>query len=104
MVVRRWQVELVPTEQQIKMLFVTEGLEPFVEVYPPNAVIKMHRHPFDEVRMVVSGALLFNISGNQLLLRAGDHIAIPSNTKHETRTYGDQDCECVVAFRVFQAF
>lgn len=99
MLVTRWQAELVPSREQIKMIFVAEGLEPKEEVYPPNGKVQEHRHPFDEVRMVVSGEMLINVSGNQLLLRAGDRIEIPSNTRHETTSRGPEECVCVFAHR-----
>jgi quercetin dioxygenase-like cupin family protein len=99
MLVTRWQAQLVPSKEQVKMIFVAEGLEPKEETYPANGKVVEHRHPFDEVRMVVSGEMLMNISGNQLLLRAGDRIEIPSNTRHETVARGDEDCFCIFASR-----
>lgn len=99
MIVSRWQAPLVPSKDQIKMMFLAEGLEPKEEVYPANGIVKEHRHPFDEVRMVVTGELFINIAGNQLLLRAGDRIEIPSNTRHETTARGDSDCVCIQAPR-----
>ncbi len=97
MIVSRWQAALLPTKEQVKMIFFAEGLESQEEVLPARAGIKEHRHPFDEVRMVVDGELLVNVSGNQLLLRSGDRIEIPSNTKHHYQAYGNEDCLCVVA-------
>ena len=101
MIVTRWQAAIVPTEEQIKMMFASEGLEPFEEVYPVKASVADHRHPFDEIRMVVSGSMMLNIAGNQLLLRAGDRIDIPSNTRHSKAAEGDEPCVCVVAKRPF---
>jgi quercetin dioxygenase-like cupin family protein len=99
MIVTRWQAPIIPTIEQIKMILLNEGLEPSDEVLPKNGKIKEHRHPFDEIRMVVDGELLVNVSGNQLLLRAGDRIEIPSNTKHQYNAHGQTDCVCVIAQR-----
>lgn len=99
MLVTRWQAQMVPPKEQIKLIFVAEGLEPFEEVYPANGTVKEHRHPFDEIRMVVAGELFMNVSGNQLLLRPGDRIEIPSNTRHETVARGSTDCICIAAHR-----
>ena len=101
MIVTRWQAAIVPSEEQIKMMFASEGFEPYEEVYPSKANVKDHRHPFDEIRMVVSGEMMLNIAGNQLLLRAGDRIDIPSNTRHSKTAEGDQPCVCIVAKRPF---
>lgn len=100
MIIRRWQAEKVPTKEQIKMIFDLEGLEPIEETYPPKCEINEHRQPFDEIRVVVSGELLVNVSGNQLLLRAGDRIEIPSNTKHSTKVNGEQECFSIYARRI----
>lgn len=101
MIVMRWQASVLPTPEQIKMIFEGEGLESAEEVFPPKTVIADHRHPFDEVRMVISGSMLLNIAGNQLLLRAGDRIEIPANTRHSKSTEGDLSCVCMVASRTF---
>ncbi len=101
MIVTRWQAPILPTKEQIKMIFAGEGLEIEEEVLPANTKILDHRHPFDEIRMVVSGSLFMNISGNQLLLRAGDRIEIPSNTKHSKAPEGDESCFCIIAQRPF---
>lgn len=101
MIVTRWQASIVPSEEQIKMMFASEGLEPYEETYPAKANVKDHRHPFDEIRMVVSGSMMLNIAGNQLLLRAGDRIDIPSNTRHSKTAEGEEPCVCIVAKRPF---
>jgi len=82
-------------------MFQTEGLVPYEEVYPKDTNIPDHRHPFDEVRMVAQGELLLDISGNKLLLRPGDKIVIPSNTRHSKQVHGDLPCLCVCAQKTF---
>lgn len=101
MIILRWQAKLVPNKEQIIDIFKTEGLDPLEEILNPSNKIKDHRHPFDEVRMIVSGALFMNISGTQILLRAGDRIEIPANTKHSKQVDGNEDCICVVAQKAF---
>ena len=101
MLVMRWQAPIVPDRQQILLMFESEGLQPSEEIFPAKAVIQDHRHPFDEVRMVVSGQLLFDIAGNRLLLRAGDKIIIPSNTKHSKKVEGDGPCVSFCAYKSF---
>ena len=101
MLVTRWQAPVLPTPEQIKMIFQAEGLSSTEELLPPKTVIPDHRHPFDEVRIVMSGALFMNISGNQILLRAGDRIDIPANTRHSKSAEGDEPCLSIVAARPF---
>lgn len=97
MLVFRWQAPVVPDKKQISSLFEAEGLTPTEEAFPPDTVVDWHRHRFDEVRTVVEGEILFDIAGNQLLLRPGDRIVIPSNTKHSFRVHGTNTCVCIVA-------
>ncbi len=99
MLVFRWQAPIVPDKKQIRSLFEAEGLVPTEEVFPPETQVNWHIHPFDEVRTVAQGEVLFDIAGNQLLLRAGDRIVIPSNTKHAFKTQGTTDCICIVALK-----
>lgn len=101
MIVTRWQAPTLPSPEQLKMIFESEGLAPFVEEFPGGTVIPDHRHPFDEIRIVASGALFFNVAGNQLLLREGDRIDVPANTKHSKTVEGDRPCVCLVANRPF---
>ena len=103
MIFTRWQAPILPTQDQIRMIFEAEGLVPFEERYPPGVKIIEHRHPFDEVRVVASGELFLNVSGNHILLRSGDRVEIPSNTKHETEARGGTECICICAHRPFKS-
>jgi mannose-6-phosphate isomerase-like protein (cupin superfamily) len=91
----------LPEDMGLKILLVHEGLEPFTEETAAHNKVSEHRHPFTEVRYVVSGELMFNISGNQFLLRSGDRVEIPANTKHWHMAQGEQACMSVCAHRVF---
>ena len=101
MLVTRWQAPLLPSLDQLKQMFRLEGLTPEQETFPPNSEMTEHRHPFDEVRTVISGELHFNVSGNKLLLRPGDRIIIPSNTRHATKVGADKECISLVATRIY---
>lgn len=101
MLIMRWQAPLVPERKQILMMYEAEGLTPFEEVLQPKTEIKDLRNPFDEVRTVASGELHLDIAGNKLLLRPGDKILIPSNTRHSKKVDSAQPCVCICAHRVF---
>ena len=73
----------------------------FEEIYEPGEKIGNHQHPFDEVRMIVKGSLLVNIAGNRLLLRTGDKIIIPSNTRHSKEVQGDSACVSICSYKAF---
>ena len=103
MLVRRWRANEMPSRDQIKLMFYQEDLDPSVEIYKSGEEIKEHKHPFDEIRMVVVGELFINVSGNQLILRAGDRIEIPSNTKHSTINKNALDCVSIISKAVFRS-
>lgn len=97
----RWQAALTPTADQIRLILEQEGLDPFEEVFSPAMRIPDHRHPFAEVRVVLAGELLTNVAGNQVLLRPGDRVEIPSNTRHSYTVQGSEACVCLCAQRMF---
>jgi cupin superfamily acireductone dioxygenase involved in methionine salvage len=90
MIITRWQAPIIPNRNQIVTILESEGLEPFEEVCTPHKKVSDHRHPFAEVRVIVSGEILFNISGNQFVLRA-------ANTKHSHVSQGSVPCVCICA-------
>ena len=102
MIVTRWQAPVIPGRDQVKMMFEAEGLNPFIETLDKENGLPDHRHPFDEIRMVVEGELMLNIAGNKLLLREGDRILIPSNTKHSvTVGQSSETCTCICANKIY---
>lgn len=101
MIVRRWQASAVPSVEQIEHMLRAEGLEPTREIYQGPTQVPEHMHPFDEIRMVAVGEIMMEVSGNRLLLRSGDRIDIPSNTRHSTLTQGSGTCIAVCAQRPF---
>ena len=101
MLIYRWQSPIIPAPEQIRMFFEREGLSAVEEVYKAGEEVKDHIHPFDEIRMVCQGEILFNIAGNRVLLRGGDKIVIPSNTRHSKKVQGKKDCISFCAFKSF---
>lgn len=99
MIIHRWQAQTLPTIQQMKILFEQEGLDPIEESYEPHIKISEHKHPFCEIRMVLQGEMIFNVKGNQFVLRPGDRVEIPANTKHSHTAHGSQSCICICGQR-----
>jgi mannose-6-phosphate isomerase-like protein (cupin superfamily) len=99
MLVSRWQAPILPTRQQMALMLESEGLEPQEDHLSANLPVTEHRHPFDEVRIVVSGQLKLDVAGNRLLLRAGDRILIPANTRHTKQADGTEPCICLYAMK-----
>ena len=101
MLVNRWQAPMVPTKQQMYAMLESEGLEPQEELLQPGTHVQDCRHPFDEVRMVVEGQMLLDIAGNKMLVRAGDRVLIPANTRHAKKVESEEACCCLYAMKAF---
>ncbi len=97
----RWRAERKPSKQEIENMFKDEGMEFSLEEMPEGAEVGEHRHPFDEVRMILQGSLRFNVAGNEFILREGDRLELPSNTRHRMKAEPGQACVSVVANKVF---
>ena len=100
MIIRRWQAPITPDLKQIRQMFFLEGLKPEQEDLPEGIEAKGRKFPFDEVRIVVSGELILNVAGSQVLLREGDRVMIPSNTTHSIKAHKGATC-CLYARKVF---
>lgn len=62
-------------------------------VYAPGAVFPTHAHPEEQVTVVVSGRIAFEIAGTHHELGPGDVAVIPSNVPHGARVVGEQMVE-----------
>lgn len=99
MIIKRWQADSLPTLEQLKLFLFNEGLDPYEESLASGSKVMDHKHPFCEVRYVSKGEMQFNISGNRFVLREGDKVEIPANTKHSFMIPEHSDCVCACAQR-----
>lgn len=101
MLIQRWEAQTVIDLKLAKLLFENEGLEFTEEVFPAQYKIPDHRHSMTEVRQIIKGELLVKVGGNQLLLREGDRIEIPANTKHSYQNNQESgDCVSLTAYKI----
>lgn len=63
----------------------------------PNTVFPEHSHEAEQITLVLDGELTFSFDGRQVMLRAGDVVAIPSNARHSV-TAGSAGCRAVDAW------
>src|SRR5262245_10606531 len=54
-----------------------------------GAVVPKHSHDHEQVSSVVSGALKFTVAGNEVVVRAGEAIQIPSWAEHSVDVLED---------------
>lgn len=48
----------------------------------PNSVFAEHRHPSEQITMVLSGELLFRVGDDEILVGPGEVIALPADVPH----------------------
>ena len=53
--------------------------------FAPHAAAPMHRHPEEQMGVVLEGELEFEIAGETRVVRAGDIWVIPPNAPHRAR-------------------
>jgi quercetin dioxygenase-like cupin family protein len=57
--------------------------------YAPGAHFPVHRHPQEQITIVLAGAIVFQIDGARRELVAGQIAVIPSDTPHGADVEGD---------------
>lgn len=57
-------------------------------VYQPGSIFPVHQHPQEQVTVVLSGEIEFEVAGEITRLRAGSVAIIPGDTPHGARVIG----------------
>ncbi len=52
----------------------------------PDARFPLHRHESEQITLVLSGKLLFEVEGDEIVVGPGEVIALASNTPHAVRS------------------
>jgi quercetin dioxygenase-like cupin family protein len=62
-------------------------------LYQPGSVFPEHHHPEEQVTVVISGQIEFNVAGETVVLTNGQAAVIPSNVPHGARVIGEEPVE-----------
>ena len=62
-------------------------------VYAPGAVFPVHAHPQEQVTLVMSGRIAFEVDGQRIELGAGDLAILPGGIPHGARVIGEEPVE-----------
>lgn len=66
---------------------------------PPGSILKMHYHKSrDEIAYVIKGQAVFNLSGQEYALVAGDLMYIPSLMRHGVIVTGNETLQLISTF------
>ena len=61
----------------------TERLMISLVEFQPHAIVEEHRHPHDQMGLLIEGELDFTIGGERRTLRPGQMWRIPGGVKHQ---------------------
>ena len=59
--------------------------------FPKGAKVPAHRHHNEQITHVLSGAMLFVMDGQEVIVRAGETLHIPSNMEHSAEALEKTD-------------
>ena len=88
----RWDEERdgPPTEEALRARLEALGYRASRYVYPPGTFFPEHTHPMDKIDAVVSGRFRMTVEGTEVILEAGDCLAVPKGTLHSAEVVGDK--------------
>lgn len=87
----RWNEERdgPPTEEALRARLEALSYRASRYVYPPGTFFPEHTHPMDKIDAVVSGRFRMTVEGTEVILEAGDCLAVPKGTLHSAEVVGD---------------
>jgi quercetin dioxygenase-like cupin family protein len=50
-----------------------------------GAIVPLHKHPEEQVTLILKGALEFELEGESFVLHTGEGVLIPANAEHWAR-------------------
>ena len=59
--------------------------------FPKGAGVPSHRHTNEQITHVLTGALRFLLDGEEVVVRAGETLHIPSNAEHSAEALEETD-------------
>ena len=90
-VVEHWDFERDGelTEEKLRRKLEARGYQVWRYVYPPGTRFPDHSHAVDKIDAVLSGRFRMRIYGQEVVLEAGDCLAVPRGVVHSAEVVGD---------------
>ena len=87
----RWdELELEKVTEMISRKIVTGAREMIAQIYlKKGALVPMHSHESEQMTYVLQGALRFLIGGEEITVREGEILHIPSWIEHQAEALDD---------------
>ena len=88
---QRWdEIPLEKVTEMISRKVVTGEREMLAQIYlKKGCVVPMHSHESEQITYVLQGALRFLIDGEQVTVREGEVLVIPSWVEHQAEALDD---------------
>ena len=92
MSVERWNVERdgPVSEKVLRQKLEQRGYRVSRYVYSPGTSFPEHTHGIDKIDAVLSGRFRMTLEGQEVILEAGDCIAVPRGAVHSAEVVGDE--------------
>ena len=78
------------TEVALRRKLEQLGYEVSRYVYPPGTYFPEHSHSIDKMDAVLSGRFRMVVEGEEIILEAGDMLAVPRGTLHSAEVVGQE--------------
>lgn len=87
----RWdEIELEKVTEMISRKIVTGEKEMLAQIYlKKGALVPMHDHVSEQMTYILQGALKFLIDGEDIVVREGEVLHIPSSVPHQAEALED---------------
>ena len=67
-----------------------DAIVTFNWIEPGHPKVPPHSHPYDQLALILAGALELNLDGDTYTVRAGELLYIPAGVPHVGRVVGDE--------------
>jgi len=87
----RWEdLPLEPVNEWMERRLITGDRTMITQIFlKKGGVVPEHHHENEQITYVVEGALKFFIEGQEIIVRAGEVLHIPSNVPHKAEVLED---------------
>jgi quercetin dioxygenase-like cupin family protein len=95
------QQKSVDTRDGLNITQVASGKNASINLVmgPPGSILKMHYHQYrDEITYCIKGQAIMNVSGKELVMKAGDLMYIPALMLHGSEVTGNESLQLISIF------
>ena len=87
----RWdEIALEKVTEMISRKIVTGEREMLAQIYlKKGAIVPLHDHDAEQMTYILQGALKFTVNGEEIIVREGEVLHIPSRVPHQAEALDD---------------